>query len=81
MLLEFRVCNYRSIGEEQVLSLIPANKQKDHLQNILTKGKYQALNAITLYGQNGSGKSNLLLAMIFLQGLHLLRNSHTILFY
>ena len=66
MLLEFRVCNYRSIGEEQVLSLIPANKQKDHLQNILTKGKYQALNAISLYGQNGSGKSNLLLAMSFL---------------
>ncbi len=69
MLLEFRVCNYRSIGEEQILSLIPANKQKDHLQNILTKGKYQALNAISLYGQNGSGKSNLLLAMSFLDKL------------
>ncbi len=69
MLLEFRVCNYRSIGEEQVLSLIPANKQKDHVQNILTKGKYQALNAISLYGQNGSGKSNLLLAMSFLDKL------------
>jgi len=69
MLLEFRVCNYRSIGEEQVLSLVPANKQKDHLQNILTKGKYQALNAISLYGQNGSGKSNLLLAMSFLDKL------------
>jgi AAA15 family ATPase/GTPase len=69
MLLEFRVCNYRSIGEEQVLSLIPASKQKDHLQNILAKGKYQALNAISLYGQNGSGKSNLLLAMSFLDKL------------
>jgi AAA15 family ATPase/GTPase len=69
MLLEFRVCNYRSIGDEQVLSLIPASKQKDHLQNILTKGKYQALNAISLYGQNGSGKSNLLLAMSFLDKL------------
>lgn len=69
MLIEFKVCNYRSIGEEQVLSLIPASKQKDHLQNILTKGKYQALNAISLYGQNGSGKSNLLLAMSFLNKL------------
>jgi uncharacterized protein len=69
MLLEFRVCNYRSIGEEQVLSLVPASKQKDHLQNILTKGKYHALNAISLYGQNGSGKSNLLLAMSFLDKL------------
>ncbi len=69
MLLEFRVCNYRSIGEEQVVSLIPASKQKDHLQNILTKGKYKALNAISLYGQNGSGKSNLLLAMSLLDKL------------
>jgi len=69
MLLEFRVCNYRSIGEEQILSLIPVAKQKDHLKNVLTRGKYQALNAISLYGQNGSGKSNLLLAMSFLDKL------------
>jgi AAA15 family ATPase/GTPase len=69
MLLEFRVSNYRSIGEEQVLSLIPASKQKEHIQNILIEGKYQALNAISLYGQNGSGKSNLLLAMSFLDKL------------
>ncbi|MDI9363887.1 MAG: ATP-binding protein [Flavobacterium sp.] len=63
MLIEFRVANYRSIGEEQVLSLIPATKQKEFLGNIISKGKYNALNAIAIYGANGSGKSNLLLAM------------------
>ncbi|MBK8045540.1 MAG: AAA family ATPase [Haliscomenobacter sp.] len=69
MLLEFKVSNYRSIGEEQTMSLIPAPKQKDHLQNIITKGRYQALNAISLYGPNGGGKSNVLKAMSLLDRL------------
>ncbi len=69
MLIEFRVSNYRSIGEEQVLSLVPAQKQKDHLQNILSKGRYEALNAISLYGPNGGGKSNILKAMSLLDRL------------
>lgn len=69
MLLEFRVSNYRSIGEEQILSLIPASKQKDHLQNIISKGKYEALNAISLYGPNSGGKSNILKSMSLLDKL------------
>lgn len=69
MLLEFRVSNYRSIGEEQILSLRPAPKQKDFVENVLLNGKYQALNVIALYGANGSGKSNLLLAMNLLDRL------------
>ncbi|MDP3433661.1 MAG: ATP-binding protein [Bacteroidota bacterium] len=69
MLLEFKVSNYRSIGAEQTISLIPAPKQKDHLQNILSKGRYQALNAISLYGTNGGGKSNILKAMSLLDRL------------
>jgi uncharacterized protein len=69
MLLEFRVSNYRSIGEEQALSLVPAQKQKDHPQNIITTGRYQALNAISLYGPNGGGKSNILKAMSLLDRL------------
>lgn len=60
MLLEFKVSNYRSIGEEQIISLIPATNQGEHPQNILTENKYQALNAISIYGPNGGGKSNLL---------------------
>lgn len=63
MLLEFRVTNFRSICEEQVLSLRPAPKQKDYPANILEQGKYKALNALALYGPNDSGKSNLLRAI------------------
>jgi len=63
MLIEFRVSNYRSISDEQIISLIPSNKQKEHLENILELGKYQALNALALYGSNSGGKSNLLKSM------------------
>lgn len=69
MLLEFKVSNYRSIGEEQTISLMPAPKQKDHSQNIIAKGKYVALNAISLYGSNGGGKSNILKSMSLLDKL------------
>lgn len=63
MLIEFRVSNYRSIAEEQILSLIPAPKQKEYPDNIFSKGSHKALNAIAMYGANASGKSNLLKAM------------------
>lgn len=63
MLIEFKVSNFRSIGEEQVLSLIPASSQKEYQDNIITDGKIEALNAIAVYGANGSGKSNLLRAI------------------
>ncbi len=63
MLLEFRVTNFRSIGEEQVLSLVPTNGQKEYPENILSDSKHASLNAIAIYGANGSGKSNLLRGM------------------
>lgn len=69
MLIEFRVANYRSIGEEQVLSLIPAPKQRDFPDNIIEVDKYKSLNAIGIYGNNASGKTNLLLSMSLLDRL------------
>jgi uncharacterized protein len=69
MLLEFKVSNYRSIGEEQVLSLIPAPKQRDFPENIINEKKHESLNAIGIYGNNASGKSNLLLSMSLLDRL------------
>ncbi len=69
MLVEFKVSNYRSIGEEQILSFIPAPKQRDYLENILEEAKFESLNVIGLYGNNASGKSNLLLSMSLLDRL------------
>jgi len=69
MLIEFRVSNYRSIGEEQIFSLAPAPKQREYLDNIFRKDKFEALNAVGIYGNNASGKSNLLLSMSLLDKL------------
>ena len=69
MLIEFRVSDHRSIGEEQILSLAPAPKQKEHLDNIIKKGKHEALNVVAIYGANASGKSNLLKAMGILDSI------------
>lgn len=69
MLLEFKVSNYRSIGDELTISLVPASKQRDYPQNVISKSKYQALNAISLYGPNGGGKSNILKSMSLLDKL------------
>lgn len=69
MLIEFKIANYRSIGEELVVSLVPAPKQREFPGNIIERGKNVALNAIAIYGPNGSGKSNLLKAMGLLDRL------------
>jgi hypothetical protein len=66
MLVEFSVSNYRSIGDEQILSLVPSEQ---YLNNIIEKGTYKALNAIGIYGKNASGKSNVLNAIELLDKL------------
>lgn len=72
MLIEFKVTNFRSIGEEQILSLLPATMQKEYPENIFVQNNHSVLNAIAIYGANGSGKSNLLLAINFFnQMIHL----------
>lgn len=63
MLVQFKVSNFRSIGEEQVLSLLPATNQKEYQENILHVEEHQALNVVAVYGANGSGKSNLMYAL------------------
>lgn len=64
MLIEFRASNYRSIGDEQILSMVPSMNQKEYPENILTQGKYNSLIALSIYGANGSGKSNLVNAFV-----------------
>jgi AAA15 family ATPase/GTPase len=62
MLIEFRVANYRSIGDEQIVSLVPSPKQKDFESNIIVQDNYNILNGLAFYGPNSSGKSNVLSA-------------------
>lgn len=61
MLVEFRVKNFKSIRDEQVLSLV-AGSDKSHEEThvVNTKaGKLRLLKSAVIYGANASGKSNL----------------------
>ena len=71
MLLEFKVKNFRSIREEQTLSLA-ASKADKKLNDCLIDASLAGLSGVkflkgaALYGANASGKSNIMQAMGFL---------------
>jgi len=62
MLVEFRVKNFRSFRDEQVLSLVASNDTVLE-ENCATEGKLRLLKAVGIYGPNASGKSNLIKAI------------------
>lgn len=72
MLIEFRVKNFRSLRDEQVLSLV-ASKDKTLLDtNTLETGIKAAptlLRSAVVYGANASGKSNLIKGLQYMRGV------------
>lgn len=62
MLLQFLVENFASIRDEVVLSLEPS-ADKEHEENIVSKGKYKANKLVAIYGANASGKTGVYKAM------------------
>lgn len=72
MLLEFRVRNYRSIRDEQVLSLVASVDKKLASTNVADTGLKapgRVVRVAAVYGANASGKSNLLQALSFMRAL------------
>ncbi|WP_445936932.1 AAA family ATPase [Pseudomonas sp.] len=72
MLVEFRVKNFRSLRDEQTLSLV-ASKDKT-LQDTHTlatglKAAPSLLRSAVVYGANASGKSNLIKALQYMRGV------------
>jgi len=72
MLIEFKVANFRSIREQQTLSLVAGNDDKslngcviDHPLPGLAGLRF--LKGAALYGANASGKSNMIQALGFLR--------------
>jgi hypothetical protein len=66
MLIEFSVSNFRSIKEEQTLSMIAdsSTRKNDNTFVPQIKGnKLRLLNSAAIYGANASGKSNILKAL------------------
>lgn len=64
MLLGFRCKNYRSIRDEQSLSML-AGPTKNLSQHITSIGGFDILKATVIYGANGAGKSNIFKAIRF----------------
>jgi len=62
MLIVFAIINFRFIKEKQVFSMKPVAKVKEQPANICTGQECNLLKSMIIYGRNGSGKSNLLLA-------------------
>jgi len=72
MLLEFRVRNYRSIRDEQVLALTASGDREmaaTHLAPTGLKAAPHALRSVVVYGPNASGKSSLLRALDYLRAV------------
>lgn len=72
MLLEFRVQNYRSIRDEQVLSLVASPGDKElpsHLMETGIDSIGACVRSAVIYGPNASGKSTLLLALNYMRAV------------
>lgn len=72
MLVEFRVKNFRSLRDEQVLSLV-ASKDKTladtHILDTGLTAVPHLLKSAAIYGANASGKSNLIKALQYMRGV------------
>ena len=66
MLIRFVVTNFLSFNEESEFSMI-AGSFKTHKHHVYNAGKVDVLKAAVFYGANGSGKSNLMKAIHFIQ--------------
>ena len=62
MLLQFRVKNYCSIGDEITLDLT-AGKGREHKDFVIEKNGVGILPVVSMYGGNASGKSNIINAV------------------
>lgn len=72
MLVEFRVTNFRSLREEQVLSLVASKDKTLQDTHTLATGIAAApslLRSAVVYGANAGGKSNLIKALQYMRGV------------
>lgn len=72
MLVEFRVKNFRSLRDEQVLSLVASIDKTlldTHAIGTGLKAAPHLLKSAVVYGANASGKSNLIKALQFMRGV------------
>ncbi len=72
MLVEFRIKNFRSLRDEQVLSLVASSEKTlldTHALDTGLKAAPHLLKSAVVYGANASGKSNLIKALQYMRGV------------
>lgn len=72
MLIEFRFRNFLSYKDETRISLVPVESFKELKNDNIFKTKREDLNllkSLAVFGSNGGGKSNLITAFAFLDGM------------
>ena len=72
MLVEFRVKNFRSLRDEQHLSLVSSKDKSLESTNTVSTGHNAAsslLRSVVIYGANAGGKSNLVKALQAMRGM------------
>ncbi len=72
MLIEFRVRNFRSLRDEQVLSLVASADKTmldTHARASGLKAAPHLLSSAVVYGANAGGKSNLIKALQYMRGV------------
>lgn len=71
MLVELKLKNFKSFGEQQVFSLVANNKIFKKKETIIEIEKnFSLLPSVAIYGANASGKSNLLQALNILNTIY-----------
>ena len=68
MLLEFSCSNHKSIQDKILFSAL-AGTDDTHEEKLINFSKYRILRSALIYGANGSGKSNFIDAVSFVQNL------------
>ncbi|MGS3141524.1 ATP/GTP-binding protein [Aeromonas sanarellii] len=72
MLIEFRVKNFRSLRDEQVLSLVASNDntlEETHTVKTGLSAVPKLLRSAAVYGANASGKSTVIKALQYMRGV------------
>lgn len=80
MIIDFSIKNFRSFKEEQRLSFVASNYDKELPENLIETqlpglDGLKLLKAVGIYGANAAGKTNVLRALMFLS--HFVENSAT----
>ena len=68
MLLEFHCSNFRSFMSPVLFSML-AGQDDSHQETLVKFENHRILKSAVVYGANGSGKSNLVKAILFLKQL------------